>query len=212
LPAEIYNPVTNSWVDAATPALDRPANPTANLLKDGRVLVIGGQQMWNSPDENTERAEIYDPRANTWSFATPEVRVGARQDQTATVLANGQILYAGGSRDIKPTGSVTLYDPATNAWTQVANMTENRFGHGAELLPSGNVIVMGGGCGCIYEPSTATAEQYAPAQNLWYPVASMDSPRGFVVTVNLHNGIVFVFGGLQSSGTSADVSVYYSTS
>jgi len=210
LPAEIYDPMTNSWSDAATPALDRPANPTATLLNNGRVLVAGGQYMWNSCEEAFERAEIYDPKSNTWSFATPEVLIGALQYHAAASLKDGRILFTGGSRDLQPTGYASIYNPSSDSWTKVAPMNEPRCGHGAELLPAtGNVLVVGGGCWS--EPDSATAEQYVPSENRWYRMPSMGSPRGYAVTVNLNNGIVFVFGGMHQGVTSAEVDVYYST-
>lgn len=59
LPAEIYNPATNSWTVAATPNLSgRVYHSVAVLLPDGRVLVTGG-----NPDRGIEerRIEIYSP-------------------------------------------------------------------------------------------------------------------------------------------------------
>ena len=208
LPAEIYDPVRDMWTDAATPALDRPVGPTATRLKDGRVLVVGGQYMQDTPDENVERPEIYDAKSNSWSFATPEIRAGARQYHTATVLGDGRILYAGGSRDLRPIPYVTVYDPSSNTWTQVGSMIEPRCGHSAELLPSGDVLAVGGGCGS--EPPSGTMEQYSRADNRWYPVASMAVPRANVVTVNLDNGVIFAFGGEQHGVTNTVVEAYYS--
>jgi len=159
--------------------------------------------MQDTPDENVERPEIYDAKSNSWSFATPEIRAGARKYHTATVLGDGRILYAGGSRDLRPIPYVTVYDPSSNTWTQVGSMIEPRCGHSAELLPSGDVLAVGGGCGS--EPPSGTMEQYSRADNRWYPVASMAVPRANVVTVNLDNGVIFAFGGEQHGVTNTVV-------
>ena len=53
-------------------------------------------------------------------------------------------------------------------------------------------------------------EQYSPADNRWYPVASMAVPRANVVTVNLDNGVIFAFGGEQHGVTNTVVEAYYS--
>lgn len=59
LPAEIYNPVTNTWTVAATPGVSgRVYHSVALLLPDGRVVTAGG-----NPDRGIEerRLEIYRP-------------------------------------------------------------------------------------------------------------------------------------------------------
>ncbi len=59
LPAEIYNPATNTWTVAATPNVtDRVYHSVALLLPDGRVATGGGNP---SRTVNELRLEIYNP-------------------------------------------------------------------------------------------------------------------------------------------------------
>ncbi len=59
LPAEIYNPATNTWTVAATPNVtDRVYHSVALLLPDGRVIAGGGNPQ-RTVDEL--RLEIYSP-------------------------------------------------------------------------------------------------------------------------------------------------------
>jgi N-acetylneuraminic acid mutarotase len=180
----------------AKPAFDRPVSPTATLLKDGRVLVVGGQYMTSSPDEATERSEIYDPRANSWTAASPETRFGARQFQTATLLPSGKVLIAGGWVDTQPTSSAVLYDPARNAWSPLPNMTDTRCGAAAQLLKDGRVLVAGGACGFAGNDGRRTAEEFDPTTNRWQPVGSLSTSRGFMVSVILPDGSVLAMGGI----------------
>jgi hypothetical protein len=197
-PAELYNPTTDSWSIAATPAYDRPVKPTATLLKNGRVLVVGGQYMDASSDEALERSEIYDPTANTWSAATPETRAGARQFHTAAMLGNGDVVIAGGERDWSAVGFVSMYHPDSNSWTQLPNMHDNRCAPASALLASGMVLVVGGGCAGPDE--TATAEEFDPQSYRWYAVASLPSLRGSLQLVALQDGRVLGLGGMEEAG------------
>jgi Kelch motif protein len=191
LAPEIYDPAANSWSVGSMPKFSRPTNPTATLLRDGRVLVVGGQDMWNSPDEASEQSEIYDPAHNSWSLAAPDTSTGARQNDTATLLANGQVLVAGGSRDLQPTGFTSLYSPSTNKWIEVGNLSTTRTGHSAHLLKNGNVVVVGG--------AGVSVEEYVPGAMRWFPVAPMSLARGETVAVNLQDGSVLVLGGVIPS-------------
>src|SRR5206468_11228460 len=85
--------------DAATEtftALDPMSTPrgrhTATLLRDGRVVVIGGADGVGP----LASLEVYDPTTRTFSLAPSALEV-ARQDHTATLLPDGRVLVAGGS-------------------------------------------------------------------------------------------------------------------
>ena len=150
--AELYDPTTRSW--SATGALKAArSSHTATVLKDGRVLVVGGF----SPDGELDSAEIYHPSAGTWSTATPLDR--PRTIHAAALLPDGQVLVAGGQ--VGSSGSVlsstlqsaTLYDPAADTWRPAADMATPRTGHSATTLASGKVLIVGG-----LNPSGAIAD------------------------------------------------------
>ena len=61
LPAEIWNPTTETWTTVAPLHNGRLYHSTALLLPDGRVLMAGGGQLPGSVAVNQTNAEIYSP-------------------------------------------------------------------------------------------------------------------------------------------------------
>jgi hypothetical protein len=122
-------------------------------LLDGRVLAAG------------VNSQIYDPNARAWS-ATGNLNT-PRNSLTITLLPDGRVLATGGQFSSTSTtyfANSELFDPSTNAWTNVAPMTAARVGHSATLLPNGKVFVAGGDI-------VPTAEIYDPATNVWVRAA-----------------------------------------
>ena len=135
--AEIYDPRADSWQAAGQLAEGR-CWPTATLLADGRVLVVGGSDRTGRP---VAGAELYDPLRGSWSSAG-RLHV-AREGHTATLLPDGQVLVAGGYNG-EALASTEQYNPAANTWAPAASMRQARAYHTAALLQNGKVLAIGG--------------------------------------------------------------------
>ncbi|CAF1328352.1 unnamed protein product, partial [Rotaria magnacalcarata] len=61
-----------------------------------------------------------------------------RDPHTASVLANGKVLVAGGIGSAY-LNSAELYDPSTGTWTSTGSMHFGRYGHTASVLTNGKV-------------------------------------------------------------------------
>ena len=192
--SELYDPATNSWSSIPSMAEARQSH-TATLLPNGKVLVAGGAKTIGG-NSVSATAELYDPVANTWSSAG--TMSTARQSHTATLLADGKVLIAGGGTVV-----ADIYDPATNSWTATASMAAARTSHAAALLPDGKVLVAGGN-------GLSSAEIYDPATHSWMPAASMTYVRSQLTATTLTDGTVMVVGGVWAQ-VPATAEIYNAT-
>lgn len=140
-----YNPFNDSWENA--PSLNQAhTQHTMTLLKDGRVMVAGGE----TEDPNitfTDTVEIWSPVTNTWTIAAHMFH--KRRGHTATMLNDGRVLVAGGYGgpiDGKTTylNSAEIYDPNSDTWRMVESMNMARMLHSSVLTADGSVMVVGG--------------------------------------------------------------------
>jgi hypothetical protein len=123
----------------------------------------------------------------------------ARSVFTATLLADGRVLVAGGTSG-SPLAAAELYDAATGRWTPTAPMLAARLTHTAVLLADGKVLVAGGNGGASGGGSLATAERYDPATGAWSATGAMNTGRTAATATSLPEGQVLVAGGYDSSG------------
>jgi N-acetylneuraminic acid mutarotase len=98
--AELYDPASGRW--SPTGSMTGYGGAAA-LLQDGRVLVAG----------SSNQGEVYSPATGTWT-ATGAVVYPGLSGRAAAVLANGQVLYAGGERFYCGVKNC-FYEPSANA-------------------------------------------------------------------------------------------------
>lgn len=175
---------------------------TMAVLKDGRVMLVGGTHRAGKPDATTE---IYDPRHSTWSTAADMPLAVA--NSTATVLADGRVLVTGGVANAQTQVAVNtafIFDPTSETWIKAAPMIQSRFLHGAVRLADGRVLIVGGNTTATNQATSA--EIFDPATDKWTDAAPMPVARVLPLTVLLPDGRVVVTGGfvaqLPSEGSS----------
>src|SRR6266516_744145 len=169
---------------------------TATLLPNGKVLVAGG---FVDVDllSDTRTAELYDPATGTWSN-TGNLNSG-RIWHTATLLANGKVLVAGGADCVKgcgPNTSAELYDPATGTWSKTGDLNASHSGHTATLLQDGKVLIAGGGFPSL--TALSVGELYDPGSGTWSNTGSLNTSRSCHTATLLQNDKVLIAGGFSS--------------
>jgi N-acetylneuraminic acid mutarotase len=187
--AELYDPSTGTFTQTGSMAVGRFLH-TATQLQNGRVLIVGG--VLTSASDPVATAEVYDPATGT--FTMTGAMATAREQHTATLLADGRVLIVGGTTstgtgDLHPTATVEVYDPSTGSFSVTGSMAEARTFHTATLLPSGEVLVAGGG------DENSTAEVYDPATGAFSITGGMEIGRSGHTATLLPNGRVLVAGG-----------------
>lgn len=170
---------------------------TATVLRDGRVLVVGGR----AADGLTTLAscEVYEPKKNRWARCAP-LRV-ARAHHAAVLLSDGRVLVTGGStfqsseemNRFVSLSSAEIYTPSQNAWAAVTPMKDARAGHTATLLRDGSVLVVGGAL-------LTSVEQFKPETGVWSAQAPMPIGRSLHAALRLANGDVVTVGGKSPQG------------
>ncbi len=195
--AELYDPARGTFGPTGSMITAR-ADHTATLLADGHVLIAGGFSAANGTGGSLASAELYDPRTGT--FGPTGSMASARLGQSATRLASGQVLIAGGLQLSGSAGatlaSAELYDPAIGRFTVVGSMAGGRAGHTATLLADGRVLLAGGADATSATTTVlASAELYDPRMAMFSVTGSLTTPREGQTATSLADGSVVLVGG-----------------
>jgi hypothetical protein len=203
-----YNPATNTWSTPAPLVLPGRSNYAAVQLADGGVLVIGGVDFnITGLTRTVASVERYDLATDRWRLVAP--LLAPRSAATATLLADGRILVAGGDPKDDFSGytlaTAELYDPARDVWTATGSMALPRLRHTATRLADDRVLVTGGIAGqTSSSAATAETELYDPATGRWSVAAPMSIPRSQHTAALLANGQVLVLGPAASPDAMAE--------
>src|SRR5437879_12457384 len=130
-----------------------------------------------------------------------------RAEHTATLLANGTVLVAGG-RDAagQPLAPAELYAPATGGYPLLASpLPAPVWGHTATRLDDGTVLIAGGQRGARYRRA---AQLFDPASDTFAALTPMSTPRGRHTATLLRDGRVLLVGGTDGVEPLASLEIY----
>ncbi len=187
------------------------------VLRNGDVLLVAGSG--NNPDDfaaKTFKTAVYHPGSGTFTtVATPADLFCSGHVQ----LPDGRVLIMGGNKDYPAADgshgyeglkNSYVFDPATNSYTRVNDMTAGSWYPSATVMGNGDVISLGG----LGEDSSGTvATQYfSNAQQRWLGLGEAHQTWNFwglyPSMILMQDGRLFytgshVFGdGLPGTGSS----------
>lgn len=191
--AEVFDPESGSVTRLG--GAPTPRNWTLSAvvqLRDGRVLVVGGEQ-FDTQGQRPAPAEIIDPATEEVTPVGPMIH--QRYGHTATVLNDGRVLVAGGDASIgvspDPNPPAELFDPATRSFRAIGPLQHARMYHAGTLLEDGRVLLTGG-----YGPGNVTqAEVFDPATETFSVVGQTRQGRVHHSSTLLADGRVLLVGG-----------------
>lgn len=197
--AEVFDPEAGTWQFTGPLHVGRWQH-SATRLRDGRVLVAGGENYAFCPLCSLTSAELYDPGAGTWGNTGP--LHGARASHGANLLKDGTVLVAGGGihADCKQTlATAERYTPLTGLWTPADSLSVPRAVLRMLLLRYGKSLAIGGLAAGTCPTAVNTTEQYDPIANRWEAVASMHHARAGHTATLLLGGRLLVAGGINGT-------------
>jgi N-acetylneuraminic acid mutarotase len=163
------------------------------VLRDGRVLVVGGA-LAASSNSATDSATIFDPRTGHWANGTDMLQ--ARAYPMVVALGDGSVLAAGGSLNLQPLDTAERYYPENGTWVAAGRLNVPRTQGTLTLLSDGRVLAVGGGIeGSPDWAATASAEIFDPTTGTWTLAAPMSVARAYHTATLLPDGEVLVAGG-----------------
>ena len=174
--AELFEPNRGSFVATGSMSVARTGH-TATRLKNGSILIAGGSSQFFGGGTIFGSAELYDPSRRR--FSNTGAMLEARTGHTATLLADGKVLIAGGDDGATSLSSSELYDPVSGEFAETGVMNIPRDNCTATRLANGKVLIAGGYqllpdfSGSVQD----TAEIYDPSTGSFSLTGSMNSAR-----------------------------------
>jgi hypothetical protein len=174
-PDHFGNYVNGSWT-ALAPMHQTRLYYASAVLRDGRVIVVGGE--YSDAGSETNTAEIYDPVWDSWSVISGPPGWVSVGDAPCCVLPDGRFLL--GSIDDTQTA---IYDPTSNSWIAAANKDDKSSEETWTLLPDQTVLSVE----CTNHPR---AEKYVIPANNWVSAGTV--PVDLVESSSIEIGAAFL--------------------
>ena len=209
------------WVNLAP--YPQPTQEIGGAVANGKLYILGGYGA-NAPGGLAGWFNEYDPATDRWT-KRPDIPMPVHHQ--AMVGYGGKVYSFGGGIKRTPEGDnwyptdrSWVYDPAADAWRELAPMPTKRGG-GAAVELNGKIHVIGGSgyhprqtedvsiSATVPHRAVTTHEIYDPATNTWTIGVPMNVPRNHL-GLGVVNGKIYAIGGRVGSsfvGASSNDSV-----
>jgi hypothetical protein len=169
----------------------------SGMLKDGRIVLIGGEQSGAGGDTN--KGEIYDPVSDSWSPMPSPPGWAQVGDATCCILPSGDLMIGA-----LTTPLCAIFDPETNSWSPAASKAIRSNEETWVLLPDDTIVTAQ--CFPPYR-----SERYSISSNAWkdegaLPVSVIDHVMSEIgPAILMYNGKVIFFGAANVGGNGKTV-------
>lgn len=196
----VWNPDNASWSQTASMSVTRDRHTMTTLLS-GEVLVVGGAsagELYGYGDA-TGVVEIYNPE--TLQFRRVD-SIYPREQHTATLMADGRVFVAGGSRlwfredpvyeapENYDLSDAMLFDPTTETFAALPDMPKPRERHHAAIFADGRLAVASDFAG---DPLLV----FEPGNNRWLTIPTSREAR-YLGAAALNDGDVLLLRASSS--------------
>ncbi len=166
----------------------------SGILKDGRVIVCGGEQNNVGAGDDTNNCQIYDPASNTWTTIAPPSGWPNIGDASCCILPDGNFMIGNIN-----TPACAIYNPVTNTWSSTGSKAVRSNEETWILLPDNCIVTPQ--CFAPYQ-----SEKYIISTGTWknegaIPVSLVNHSMAEIGPgMLLYNGKVIYFGADGSTG------------
>jgi hypothetical protein len=205
---EQYSPASGTWTSlTALPSARRLH--TTTLLSDGRLLVLGG---YDSAGAATNSCWLFDPSTNL--FTVCATQLFARAGHSATLLSDGKVFVDGGASPV--TAAATIYDPASNTWSNTNAAETAAAGHRSQIERNANSVVSVIGAPYVsYTLGGSPGEfPYGGSVKRYFVTTNQSSDLGGIglaspTLTQLNDGRILAVGGYGSLVASCSLGCFY---
>src|SRR5690606_18800591 len=169
----------------------------AFVAVDGRLYLLGGRDQ--------RPLDIFDPATGRWQRgAAPPLEIHHFQ----AVAHEGRLYvlgaFTGGFPDEQPLTHVLVYDPATDRWSQGAEVpAQRRRGAAGVVSHGGRIYLVGGNTRGHMSGFVPWLDAFDPATGQWEPLADAPHARDHFHAAVL-DGRLYAAGGRRTSHDTGD--------
>ncbi len=197
----IFDPTANAWSSPVTTGTFTLRASLASAVVNGKIYVMGGAIGPETPENMSNKLEIFDPATNAWSTPVTTGTFTPRNNLCACVI-DGKIYTFGGFDASNDVNTFEVFDPATNAWSS-PKTTGTFIPHGAFTahVIDGKIYTFGGFDNLAPKGHRVLSEVdvFDPSTNTW----STPATTGTFTARLLHasgvvDGKIYVIGGTSN--------------
>jgi len=165
----------------------------SGMLKDGRIVLIGGEQ--SGAGNDTTKGEIYDPVLDAWSPMPSPPGWPTVGDAPCNILPDGTLMIGA----LWPSTACAIYDPVSNSWSAAASKATSPNEETWIQLPDHTIVTVQ--CWAPFQ-----TEKYIISTDTWQNEGALPVP---IVDQLMHeigpgmlmyNGKVIFFGAANAGG------------